>query len=214
MSTPKINIFNKFLMMIYDRNFCLNYTDATRNALFDGYLNKSSSLYFKKCRKDLTLYTVASSLSETFTATGSADFVISDYPTVTDEDAIELICTVDGSTASYTFTESTKTFTISPTPDVDATVVCGYNYSGEYEEDLSDEEEWILAIGMIIPFTDYNLYASEKMRDVIMSKDFTQPHSPANLIKELRLLREMAEINMRRRIVDYTYETIDFDGFQ
>lgn len=214
MSTPKIDIFSKFLVTMYDRDFCLNYTDATRNALFDSYLNKSASLYFKKCRKDLSLQTDASSLSETFTATGSADFVISDYPTVTDENAIELICTVDGVDADYTFTESTKTFTITPTPDVGATVICGYNYSGEYEEDLSDEEEWILALGMIITFVSANLYVSSKMRDKIMSKDFSQPHSPANLIKELRLLKQEAEIDVRNRIVDYTYETIDFDGFQ
>ena len=214
MSTPKIDIFKEFLLLIYDRNICLNYTTPTMNLLLDGYLNKSYSIYFKKCRQDLSVYTDPESLSETFIASGSADFIISNYPTVTNEDSIELICTVNGVDAVYTFVESTKTFTISPTPDIGDTVICGYDYSGEFEVDLTDEEKWILALGMIIPWASFNLYVDEKMRDRIMSKDFTQPHSPANLLKELRLLKEESEMNHRRKTNSYTKESIDFDGFE
>jgi len=212
MSTPKRDIFDKFTLNAYDKNIFTVYSENTRNILLDGYLNKAAALHFKDCRKDLTEYTSAVRLSETFDSDG-VTYVISDYPSAYDDSTVELSCTVDGISVDYIFDKDTFTFTLSVDPGDNKTVVCGYLYAGEFESDLTDEEQWILALAMIITLANFNLYATDKMRDKIVTSDFSAPHSPAQLLKELKEIKELAERDVHRRIVSYTMSTIDLINF-
>lgn len=214
MSTPKIYIFEKFLSLISDRRLCLDYDDNLRNMILDGYLNKSSSLHFKKCRKNLNLETKPSEHKKRFVGESGNEFFIDEYPEVHNSDSIELFAKVNGEDVDFEFVADDRKFILDESISIEDVLVCGFTYSGEFLEELSDEEQWILALGMVMTFVQYNLYVTDKMRDKIISTDFSQPHSPANLIKELRLLKDDAEIDVIRRVNSYTRESIDFDGFK
>ena len=214
MSTPKSNIFDKFTILVYDRNLCENYTDSTRDILLNSYLIKGLSLHFKKCRKDLSLDTDPEYISEEIVYTAGDTIELDSIPTAYDDDSIETFCKIGEDSLDYTFDYNTLVFTVNePISDGDV-VTYGYRYSGEFEEDLTDEEMYILALSMIISWTSSKLYVADKLRDTILSKDFSQPHSPANLVKELRLLKEDSLIDLRRAVVNYTKDTIDFDGYK
>ena len=191
MSTPKSDIFDKFTMLVSD-NIYFNLSDHIKNMMFDSYLTKGAFIHFKKCRKNLNLETSPDYLIESFNASGTT-YIISDYPTPYDNDTISLICQVNDVDVDYTFNKETLTFTLTVEPAIDTVIKCGYIYSGEYSEDLTQEEQLILATAMIISFVSYRTYDNNKMRDKIGSTDFTSPHSPATLLAELRGLKKDSE---------------------
>ena len=68
------------------------------------FLNESLSVYFKKCKKDLTNVEKADFHTQTDTATvGQTEFVLTKYPTDPNSDAIELSIKVDDVDVDYTF---------------------------------------------------------------------------------------------------------------
>jgi len=214
LSTPKSDIFDKFLTLIQDRNLCLNYSDETRNNLLNSYLIKATSIHFKECRKDLTLEQKPEYESNELVYSSEAMIELDSIPDAYDNDAIETFCKIGDDSLDYSFDYNTLEFTLNESVSDGDVITYGYIYSGEFEEDLSYEEQFILAYGMIISWVSFNLYVTDKMRDTILSKDFSQPHSPANLIKELRLLKTDAIVDLRNAVVDYTEQSIDFDGYK
>jgi len=214
LSTPKSYIFNEFLTLIEDRKLCQDFSDSTRNTLLNSYLIKGASINFKKCRKDLSLDTDPDYSVDTVTYTTGDTISLSSIPTAYDNEVVETFCKINGDNADFTFDYNTLEFTINDSLTNGDEINYGYIYSGEFEEDLIEEEISILALTMILSWTSYNLYVTDKLRDTILSKDFSQPHSPANLVKELRLLREDALREIRRAVVGYTKDSIDFDGYK
>jgi len=214
LSTPKSDIFEKFLTLIQDRNLCLNFTDETRNNLLNSYLTKGSSLHFKDCRQELSAQSNPEYLLKELTYTSGDIISLDSLPVAYDNDNIELFCKIDENALDYDFDYDTLAFTVNDTIFEGDIIEYGYIYSGEFEGDLTDEEQFILALSMILSWMSFNLYVTDKMRDTILSKDFSQPHSPANLVKELRLLKTDSIIDLRNAIVDYTEQSIDFDGYK
>jgi len=167
------------------------------------------SLYFKSCDVDLADYEIPDYYTQSYTASGaSSDFVLSQYPTSPDINAITYTVTVDGTaTTAYTFTESTKTFSLTSIPTVGQTVVCSYEFIGQFNNLISNEIAWILAYGMIIGWLSGKMYNPSKMKERLSLKDWNSSHSPANLLKELRILYEMAQTNLRNLVVSYSFNS-------
>lgn len=211
MSTPKSRIFTEFLTLIQDRKLCTDFSDETRNTLLNSYLIKGASLQFKKCRKDLSLETDPEYYSNDVVYSAGDTISLTSIPIAYDNDTIETFCKIGSDSLDYDFDYNTLEFTINESVDNGDVITYGYIYSGEFEEDLTEEEISILALTMIISWTSYNLYVTDKLRDTILSKDFSQPHSPANLVKELRLLREDSLKEVRRAVVNYTKDSVITD---
>ena len=207
MATPFSNIFTKFLKLLEDREIAINLTDEQLTDFLFGLLNLSSSVYFKKCVVDLTDYEEPNYYTKSFTGDESTiDFVIDEYPTNPDADAIVLICEIDDvATDDYIYTVATKTFTMNSPPALNTDVEVGFEFIGQYNETLSDEECWILAYAMIIGWLSGKLFNPSKLKDRLSLRDWNSPHSPANLLKELKSLYEMAEVNLRNLKVSYSF---------
>lgn len=212
MSTPYINIFNKYNAETTDSNLFADLTDKEMTELLEIFLSKSKSIYFKNCTKDLTDVETYDYYTKTFIADGiNNTFVIDDYPTDPNEDAILMVCKVNNvDITTYTFDEETLTFTISSTLVDDDEVICGYDFSGQFNQTLDLQEEFILAKGMQMVWCDRQIYREEKLRDKIGTRDYTI-HSPANLISKLIELRNMTKKDLQEMVVSYSFDS--FEGF-
>jgi len=212
MSTPKSEVTNTFLSLIEDRDLCVDLTDEEITGILDYYLNDSTYLRFKNCTKDLTDNEPYDFHTDTFTADGNTNtFTLTKYPTNPNSEAITYICTVGGEDVFYTFDENTLIFTLDETPANGSEVVIGYNFYGQFNETLDNEEIWILAWGMIVAFRQKILNNHNNMKNKMSSKDYNV-FSPANLLDKLNILSKEAHIQIRNLRVSYSFGN-DFTGF-
>ncbi len=80
----------------------------------------------------------------------------------------------------------------------------------QFNEDLDDEEQWVLALGIRLVWLERKLYKEENLRNKMGNRDY-QTFSPANLIDKLILLRDKTEKDLKQRVVDYSFNK--FEGF-
>jgi len=216
MATSWSKVFNKFLILVDDRELCSSLTDEELTEILSLYLNESYSTKFKKCRKDLTNIQEPDFYTQSFTADGiSSDFTISQYPSSPHADAIIQTCTVNGVNANFTFDSGTLTYTVTDSLGGGETVICGYEYVGEFLDDLGTEEDeicWVLAHSMILSWNTHILNNEKKMRERLTTRDFHSLHSPSNLIQKLMELRRISHIELRNLLVSYSFEST-FSGF-
>jgi len=45
------------------------------------------------------------------------------------------------------------------------------------------------------------------MKERLSTKDWNSPHSPANLLKELKSLYELSQVNLRNLVVSYSFNS-------
>ncbi len=80
----------------------------------------------------------------------------------------------------------------------------------QFNEDLTEQEQWILAEGIRLVWLEQQLYQAEKLRDKISTKDYSY-HSSANMIDRLTILVNEARNDLRSHVNDYTFNL--FSGF-
>jgi len=212
MSTPKNNVTTTFLALLESRDLCVDLTDEEMTEILDVYLKDATYLRFKNCTKDLSDHEDYDFYTETSTATGLTDeFTISQYPTSPHADAITYVCKVNDTSVGYTFDANTLTFTLSSTPSADDSVEVGYEFYGQFNETLTQEEILILAWGMIVSWRQKVLNNHRNMKNRISPKDYTA-FSPANLLKALTVLSKEAERQIRDLRVSYSFDST-FEGF-
>lgn len=212
MSTSNKRVFDKFLALIESRKLCSLLTDQDMTILLNTFLSESRSVYFKNCKVDLSDYETYDFFTQTFTASGSQNvFTISQYPSTPNSESMSYTCTVNGTDAPYTFNDTTLQFTLSSTPTVGQSVICGYDFIGQFNNDIDEESQWILAHGMIITWTSGNIMTDNILRDMVVTVDFTTPHSPANLLDKLVELRQQSLKEIRQLTVSYSFN--GFAGF-
>jgi len=212
MSTPKNSVTTIFLSLINDRDLVVDLTDEQMTELLDLYLNDSSKLRFKACTKDLTDEEAYDFHTDTFAADGiSKVYTITQYPSTPNASAINYVCTVNGVAVDYTFNSTTLQFTLDALPDADDAVVCGYEFVGQFNEDLTDEEIHILAHGMLLSYFSSILLKHENMKNSLSMKDYNA-FSPANLLDKLTTIKKELQVDLRNLIVSYTFN--DFEGFR
>lgn len=209
MSTSYKEIFDRFLLLIDDRTLCSLLSDEDMTSILNLFLNKSASVYFKVCTKDLTDRENPDFYRQEFTGNGVlTTFTISQYPTDPHADSIDDICLVNGNPTTFTFNDSTLVFTLSPAPT--GIVTCGYDFIGQFNEDLTDEELNILAAGMVIVWTSSILRNETKLKNKLTTLDY-RTFSPGNLIEKLKDLRKQSLIEMRDLVNSYSFN--GFTGF-
>src|SRR5574344_3025312 len=75
----------------------------------------------------------------------------------------------------------------------------------EYSSDLTIEEINILALGMVYAWYDYRLNFSDKLSNMLSTKDYSLAAAPSNMLRELRATRDSAYAAFRRAMVIYSY---------
>lgn len=211
MSTPNNEVFTRFLKLIEDEELCLLLTDEELTYHLEYFLDESLSTYFKKCKKDLSDVESADFYTKTVTATaGQTEFIADRYPTNPNESAIELFITVEGVAVGFTFDENTKKFTLSVPTTLGDEVTYGYNFVGQFNQDLDSEEMWILAHGMVITWNSGKVYAEKKLKNALSNSDYSV-YSPANLLDKLIAVREQSLKEIRKLVVSYSFN--GFTGF-
>jgi hypothetical protein len=84
------------------------------------------------------------------------------------------------------------------------------NILKQFNETLSEQEQWVLATGIRLVWLERKLYNEENLRNKLSNRDY-QTFSPANLIDKLILLRDKTEKDLQKLIVDYSFDS--FVGF-
>ncbi len=211
MSTPKNLIIKTFLSLIDDRNLCVNLTDEEMTEILDYYLKDSTYLRFKSCLKDLSDNEPYDFHTDTFVADGiNKTYTLTNYPNLPHPDAIEYFATVNNTNVPYTFNESNLTFTLTNLPVTSSTVKVGYNFYGQFNNTLNEEEILILAWGTILSWFSKILHKHENFKNKITPKDYTA-HSAGNLLDKLIEIKKEARREVKSLIVSYTFN--DFKGF-
>lgn len=86
------------------------------------------------------------------------------------------------------------------------------NYNKElkqFNEDLTGEEQWIIAYGMVLSWLESKIKHERLLRDAISDRDYEES-SHANQLKELLNLEESTRKKLTEYILNYTFN--DFDG--
>ena len=211
MSTPNTRIFKKFNTIFEDSKLFSILSDQELTELFDIFLSKTRSMDFKFCKKNLSDYEEPDYYTQDFVYNGSNQFTISKYPENPHQNAITYICKVNNVDATYTFDEETLTFTVTSTLVENDNVICGYEFIGQINSDLDDEECWLCALSMNTIWLSRQINKEEKLRDKLGTKDYHNPHSPANLLDKLIELKKDSEREFRNRLISYTFN--GFEGF-
>ena len=217
MATSKRNIYNKFLSKIDDRDLCRLLTDEEIIEILEMRLDESLSVYFKIIKKDV-LSTNQSSPSfyrQAFTGDGiNTIFTISEWSIGTLEKSTESYFIKNGDRlidgTDYVFDLNTLTFTLSIAPLLTDVIKGGYDFSGEFFDTFTSQEEWITAIGMVLCWSSDKYFKLKRLTDGLTPKDFSS-HSPANLLDKIKDLRERATYEIREAKNSYSYD--GFSGF-
>ena len=75
---------------------------------------------------------------------------------------------------------------------------------GGFEATLSADEIDIICNLMIVEWLKPYLFSVENFENVMTTKDYSM-YSPANILKEIKNAYEVARLNSRRLVNDYTY---------
>jgi len=211
MSVPYIELFTKYNTIPSDSKLLSSLNNQELTQLLTLFLSKSKSVYFKKCKTDLSDVENSDYYNQTFIGDGIIDtFTIDKYPMNPNPNAIDYICKVNGINVDYTFDEATLTFELSIVPDLGDNVVCGYEFCGQFNNDVTDEEQWILVTFMAIVWLDSKIMKEEKTRNKMTSKDYRQS-SEGNLLDKLTLLRKEFKKEADQMVYDYSFN--GFSGF-
>jgi hypothetical protein len=212
MSTPNNLLFNKFLKLIDDRDIAVSLSDEDMTEIMDAYRSEVSSLRFKICKKNLLDIEAPDFYTQTFTTDGiGKTYVLDRYPISPNSQAISYVCILDDiDISTYTFDATTKTFTLNSVPEVGQSLVCGYNFVGQYNDDLDDQEQWIIARGMILSWISHIVYSEKKLKNSLTTKDY-KTFSSSEVLRQLTTLKNETKTELRDLIVSYSFDS--FTGF-
>jgi len=87
------------------------------------------------------------------------------------------------------------------------------DYRAEFSEDLDNDVIEILALGVAYYWCSSQVLNSEKLRNVLNTKDYSF-FSPGSLLNNLRLLRDSLREEFHSRIIAYSYDHGDISGLK
>jgi len=80
----------------------------------------------------------------------------------------------------------------------------------QFNSTLSEEEEWILGLGIRLVWLERKLYKEENLRNRITTKDYNS-FSGGNLIDKLTILKNETQKELKSLVIDYSFNS--FEGF-
>jgi len=218
MPTSNKTLFDKFLSRIKDRDICKLLTEEEFVELLDMRKNHSLSVYFTNIKTDTEdvlepeFYReekIGDDIETNFTISHWSDgqLDISTVPYVTIDGDLKILGT------DYTFDVNTLTYSFTIAPILNSVVEVGYDFIGEFINELTDEEIWITTSGMLLSWLNDKVYNTELMKNRMSPKDF-QVFSPANLLDKMTKLLERTRRDVRRESLGYSYgKPSEFKGY-
>ena len=82
---------------------------------------------------------------------------------------------------------------------------------GQYNVELGDEEQEILALGVAYYWLSNRVINSEHLHNIMARKDYNT-YSPANLLREMSSIRETLRKEFRGKINEYSFRHGDANG--
>lgn len=211
MSLPYIDIFKKYNTIPSDSKLLSILNNQELTQLLSLFLSKSKSVYFNNCKTDLSSFENPLFYEQTFIGDGVVDtFVISEHPNNPNPNAISYFCKVNDVVVGFTFDEETLTYMLNDIPDLNDEIICGFDFCGQFNNDVTEEEQWLLANFMAIVWLDSKIMKEENLRSKITSKDYKQA-SEGNLMNNLIKLRQELKKEADQLINQYSFK--GFAGF-
>jgi hypothetical protein len=218
MPTSNKVLFDRFLSRINDRDICKLLTEEEFIELLDMRKNHSLSVYFINIETDAEDVLAPEFYREEKVGDNiETNFTISQWSSGQLEISTNPYATVDGELqildTDYTFDENTLTFSFIIAPSLGTEVETGYNFIGEFVNELTDEEIWITTSGMLLSWLNDKVYNLDNMKNRMSPKDF-KVFSPANLLDKMTNLLERTRRDVRRESVGYSYgKPSEFKGY-
>lgn len=194
-------IYDVFLSNIEDDVLALLYNHNLRELLHKYLLG--AIVGFKKCKKDLTIKDY--SLYTFNMSAGDDEFII---PENVDVNNIEIIGVDTKESYVFTYLEDERKIIVDYALSENS-VISIYN-DGYFEDDLSVEEIYILAMGMICYWLNTKVNREENLTQIISDGDYKRL-SGANMLDKLIKLKQTTDENFRLATIDYSYNS--FKGF-
>lgn len=215
MAVSNRTLFDYFLEKINDRKICSLLTDEDLIEILNLYRKNATSVYFKIINIDVTDVKEPEFYRQYFVGDNiQVNYVIAHWSDGEVDESTVPFCKVNDTileeNVDYTFDINTLTFTLYVASILDATIECGYDFVGEFNNDLSDEELWVIATAMVYVWTSSKYYNADNLKNRMSPKDF-KTFSPANLLKEMTVLRKRSAVELRQEVNCYSYN--DFQGF-
>lgn len=80
-----------------------------------------------------------------------------------------------------------------------------------YNQELTNKEIEILALGMLVHWYNPIIHNTDLLRNFLNTKDYTM-YSNANLLMELNKSKKQVQEDLKRMIMDYSYENANILG--
>lgn len=107
-------------------------------------------------------------------------------------------------------------YLLSAIADVSVIIPAAMAYDSDFKEfksDLTDEQIELLALGLDYYWFSAKVQNSELLRNSMSTKDFTY-FSPANLMRELRNVRNDIKAEYKSAVTNYSYNHGDFNALK
>lgn len=207
MATPLSKIYKPFLKEVESDSLARLDDDTFYDTLF-SYLEKTATLDFVECKKDLSNLVADKKYSQLLDTDGNTTaFKINELPTV---EGTEIVVEVDGNvTTEWELDGDILTLAVPPTAFQDAYVK--WEVIGCFEEDLNRAEIMILAKGMVIHWLDNHIMREDALETTIGDRDIIKTSS-ANMLGKLNELRARIgkELKAYKRRYSYSFNSEDF----
>lgn len=103
--------------------------------------------------------------------------------------------------------EIMQTYLMSAIADFNNSCATGVDYNSEdkqFSDDLDEEVQEIIALGVAYYWLSSKVLNSDLLRNIMYRGDF-KAYSPANLLKEMKELRDLLRKEFRGKINEYSY---------
>lgn len=200
-------IYKDFLFQIEDDGIGYLSKEEFYEAL-EGYLLKSAVLDFKNCRTELD-YQPNREIVEVFYGNGLTDtFFLSNK---LKNDIYHSLLVIDGvvlDDCMYSLDGSELHLNFNPNPH--STINLTVKEIGYFTEELTKEEESILAEIMVLHWIRKQIVREDNLKASISTSDYKRSSS-ANMLDKLIALQEKQEEVIRKHIISYSQ--FGFEGF-
>lgn len=210
------NIYSLFFSQIDDYELGAMTESDALEFLYNQLL--ISIVEFKKCKKDLTKLTPFSLGKLAINFNGNTEVsIIEDLAfihknlnfTITNGDTIlkeNSDYSIRIENDSNMITDIIITKLNKELPDI---LQVNWYFSGEFEETLDIEEQYILALGMLNSWLNHKIFRERNLRQTIGDIDY-KGYSSANLLAKLTLLQAQTIQQLKIKKVNYSYN--NFNG--
>lgn len=210
--TSYMLIYQAFLQKINDIKLANDLNINTEIAIdrMFGYL-KSAIVNFNTCEKNLTDRINPKNHTDTFNGDGiTINFVFTEAPL---SDSIYTIIVDNMEIQNYIYDKISNSITFEIAPSIgESNVSITWNFLGQFNTDLSDLEQEILAMYMVYQWVSPFVNDVLQFKNYLQSNDFKTWSGSEFLKAKMSLqnqLKDMAEALMTK----YSYELTDFSDF-